>query len=186
MNAHKGLHLDEKQLLMAVVDESDLPTQLRTHLSACTLCRNKKKEFGKNLEKLGRMAERFTPYGKRKSALPANIPGGFRWLSWNLRSTFAVAVTVMFLLAFVWNLSFFRNTSDNVIDMAAEEVWETDSFMAEVNRLTEDAFLSVYRDISISGELYSDFDEEFMHFITPSTNNDSLSYDNREKGVTPC
>ena len=103
-----------------------------------------------------------------------------------MRSAFAVAVTVMFLSAFVWNFSFFRNTSDDVIDMAAEETWKTDSFMDEVTTLTEDAFLSVYRDISISGELYPDFDEEFMQFIIPSTKTDSLSYNNREKGVTTC
>jgi len=185
MNAHKELHLDENQLLVAVVDESDLPTQLRSHLFTCPLCRSNREQFEKILEKLGQMVERFTPPGKRKRALPANIPCSFRWFSWNLRSAFAVAVTVMFLSAFVWSFSFFRNTSDGVIDIAAEETWKTDSFMAEVTTLAEDAFLSVYQDISISEEL-PDFDEEFMQFIIPSTETDSLSYNNGEKGVTPC
>jgi len=47
MNAHKELHLDEDQLLVAVVDESDLPTQLRSHLFTCPLCRSNREQFEK-------------------------------------------------------------------------------------------------------------------------------------------
>ena len=74
MNAHEDPHLDEDQLLMAVVDESDLSMQLRTHLSTCPLCRNNREQFGKSLEKLGRMPEKFTPTESGKELFPRIYP----------------------------------------------------------------------------------------------------------------
>ncbi|MES0350366.1 MAG: hypothetical protein ABUK19_06570, partial [Desulfobacteria bacterium] len=70
MSTDKDLHLDEDQLLWAVVEENELPLPLQEHLSACPQCRANKERFEGDLARLGQMAERFAPSPKGPVSLP--------------------------------------------------------------------------------------------------------------------
>ena len=74
MNSDSTIHLDENELIQAVVDASDLPESVQAHLAACIQCLNVKKSFEQELTNLGKMAEQFTPKPQRRIILPVKAP----------------------------------------------------------------------------------------------------------------
>ncbi len=65
MTSQKDLHLEEDQLLKAVVDETDLSQSQRDHLLICRQCREGREKIEEDLTRLGQMTERFSPSPKR-------------------------------------------------------------------------------------------------------------------------
>lgn len=185
MNSHNGIHLDEDQILHAVVDEADLLPTLREHLSACPQCRANKEIIKQDLERLGNLAKRFTPLPKKQVSLPVEKVRAFSPWSWNWQASLGAAVTAAVLVIFVvWLTGPFRTTPGDNADIIAWEFFEPDPILTEIRILAENALPSVYQDIS--GEYDSSLDKEFIRFIVPSVDNEPLTYEEGEKWARIC
>ena len=183
MNADKGYHLEEKQIIMAVVDESDLPLAQQEHLVACPKCRTSKERLEQELAWLSHTAELFAPHPQKQISLSAEKPrSAIGWFG--SRRALGVALTAAFVIIVVWWFGLTRITPEGGVGMPAPESWETDSFMTEIGILVENALPQEYRDIS--GEYDSLFEEECMQFFVPSIHNNSLSLDPGRKGERLC
>ena len=184
MKSDKDFHLDEDQILRAVVDEADLPRSVREHLSTCPLCRANKEQLEQDLNRLGRMAERFTPLPGKRVSLPEPKPrGGMDWV-WNRRVAFGITAMTALLIIFVWWSPLLRTIPETGTGTLIQEFWESDQLMTDVSMLVENALPPVFLDIT--GESDSEFDEEFMQFVVPPVENISPFYESGVKGVTLC
>lgn len=184
MTFNKGFHLNEDQILRAVVDEADLPRPVREHLSTCPLCQKNKERLEQDLKRLGQMAERFSPLPGKRVSLPEPTPrGGMDW-SWNRRVAFGVAAMTALLIIFVWWSPLLRTTHETGTGTLIQEFWESDRLMTDVSMLVENALPPVFLDIT--GEPDSEFDEEFMQFVVPPIESSSPFYESGMKGVTLC
>ncbi len=184
MNSEKSLHLDEDQLIRALVDETDLDQVLQEHLSQCPQCSAGKRQIEKDIERLGQMAERFSPDPGQKVKLPAEKPRKSIWWSWQLRTAFGVAAAAVFVIFFIGMPPLFDPIPGERSRMYTQEMLEDEEFMKEVSMLAENALPAVYLDMA--GESDPEFNEEFMQFLIPAIEEDPLTYDSGTKGVEPC
>jgi predicted anti-sigma-YlaC factor YlaD len=180
----KDLHLDEDQLLWAVVEENELPLPLQEHLSACPQCRANKERFDQDLARLGQMAERLAPLPRGPVSLPVEKPRGSTGWLWGWRAYASATVAAALVVIVVWSSPMFRDTPGDNGDMLAREMQEAEQFMAEVSMLVENALPPVYLDIS--AESSAEFDDEFIQFVVPSVEEESLSYDPGKRGALLC
>ncbi|MFC1813201.1 hypothetical protein ACFL03_10985 [Thermodesulfobacteriota bacterium] len=175
MNSEKNGHLDKDQLIVAVIDEKDLPLSLQEHLAACPQCRTDKIRFERKLTQIGRLAKQYAPLPEQKISLPESKPRRslLRPESWQIAAGTALAVAVV-IFAVLWS----RPPGikpEIAIKVTANEMLEAESFMDAISALTENALPAVYLDIT--GESYIGFDEEFMQFVVPNINERSPSSD---------
>jgi len=180
----KNSHLDEEYLLRAIVDEAKLPDSIREHLLLCPRCRASIKKIEQDLNKLGQTARQLAPATHRKISLPVEKPSKiYRWLH-DWRISFGAIATATVVVLVIW-LSIPKSIIiEDTFDIMTEISWEDDDFMTEISTLAENALPQVYLDII--GEYYLSIDDEFIKFVIPDIETDSLSYNNREKGVKSC
>lgn len=184
MSTNRDLHLDENQLLWAVVEEAELPLPLREHLSACPQCRANKEMIEQDLARMGQMAERFSPSPRRRVSLPVEkARRSIQW-SWGWRAFMGAAAATALILIITWWSPTTRTTSRDNVNMLALEMQEAEQLMTEVGRLVENALPYMYSDIST--ESNATLDEEFMQFVIPSVEDETLSYDLEKRGVLLC
>ena len=184
MNFDKGCHLNENQIILAMVDEAELSLSLQEHLYSCPECRASKERLEQELERLGQMAEFFAPGPKKQVYLPAKKPRSAIGFFGNWRAWVGVAATAACVIIAVWWYGLTGISLEGGVGMPAQERWEADPLMTEINILVENALPKVY--IDISGEYDSVLEEEFMQFLVPPINNNSLSYDPGRKGERLC
>ena len=184
MNSDKDCHLNDDQIILAIVDEAELPLSLQEHLYLCPECQASQERLKQELARLGRKAKLFAPELKKRVSLPAEKPrSAISWF-WNRRPSLGVAAAAALVIIAVWWFGLPRVTPEHGADMAAREKWEADLLMTEIGILVENALPQVYIDISV--EYDSVLEEEFMQFFVPSINNDSLSLDPGRKGERLC
>jgi hypothetical protein len=184
MSLDNGLHLDEDQIIQALVDEAELAPALREHLSLCPQCRGSKERFEQELSKLSRMAKHFSPSPIRRVSLGGEKPRRPIWWSRKWRPVFGIAVAAVFVMFLVGVPALFRTIPVSTVDIKAKETWEAEQFMAEASMLEENALSPIYQDIC--GESVSSLDEEFMGFLVPTIENNSLFHSTGKKGVKLC
>jgi len=184
VNTSNGLHLDDDQLAWAVVDEAELPFPLREHLSTCPVCRANREKTAENLARLGQMAARFAPSPPKPVALPVKEPRAVVKWSWGWRAYASAALAAALVLAVLWRAPVFRNPSRENGNTLAVEMQETEQFMTEIAMLVDNALPAVYLDIS--AESSAGLDDEFMEFVVPSVEDESLTYNSRKRGVSLC
>jgi hypothetical protein len=181
MTNQKDTHLDEEQLIQAVVDEADLPAFLQEHLKACRLCHAERDHLEQDLVQLGHLAERFTPSPRKGVKLPVreSTQGLLQWY-WNWRRTFMAGMVVAAAAVIVvYGAISARNAEEAKLAALTQEIWEDELLMAEISALSENALPLFCSEIS--GESYQDFDEDFMDFVVPSSGDDLVSC--KEGGV---
>jgi hypothetical protein len=172
-------HLDERDLIRAVVEEADLSEPLREHLSTCKRCRAGKERIETQLFRLGNAAEHLAPTPGGRVEIPVREtlkkPGLGTWLWRTLPAAGAVAVMVIAL--FWWSTPLtpiperFRLVPESLQD---------EKLMAEVIILEENPLPQIY--LFISGEDILDTNEEFMEFVFPDSQDDT-SYQEATRGV---
>ena len=184
MNTNNTIHLNEDQLARAVVDESELPSSLREHLSTCPICRANREQTVTNLARLGQMAARFAPSPTRRIALPADEPRIVaRWF-WGWRTYVGAVVAAALVLAVLWRVPALRSPVEDNGNTLAVETQEAEEFMTEIAMLVDNPLPAVYEDIS--AESMTGVDEEFMEFVVPSTEDEPLTQNDGKRGVSLC
>ncbi|MEA3435578.1 MAG: hypothetical protein U9R43_03875 [Thermodesulfobacteriota bacterium] len=181
---NKNGHIDEDHLLQAIVDETDLPPSVREHLSSCPLCRKSMEQIEQDLNNLGKTARQLAPVTYRKISLPVERPLKiYRWLH-DWRISFGAIATAAVVAFVIWLSIPGTILYEDTLDIMAQVTWEDDAFMTEIGILTENAMPQVYLDII--GECYVGIDDEFIQFVIPSIETNSLSQDSGRKGVKLC
>jgi len=170
MTQEKSLHLTEKEIIQAVVDETDLVESLREHLSMCQICRNEKERLENQLVCLGRTAERLAPLSGERFKLPSKeiskSPGIWRW-QW--QSLLAAGVAAAMIIAVILFKTPFPTSLENSNTKWTNEFVKDEQLMAEVSSLVENSLPKIYLDLS--GESISDVSEEFINFVIPDVDN---------------
>jgi predicted anti-sigma-YlaC factor YlaD len=184
MSASNGLHLDDDQLVWAVVDEGELPFPLREHLSTCPVCRANRDQTAKDLARLGQMAESLAPSPTKPITLPVEEPRTIVKWSWGWRTFVGAAVAAALVLTVLWRVPVLRTPPVGNGNMLAVEMQEAEEFMAEIAMLVDNALPAVYLDIS--PESITGVDEESTDFVVPSTEDKPLTNNTRKRGVSLC
>ncbi len=155
----KSNHLNEDEILFSLVEEPDLPEEIKSHLLACLVCQEKKKALMTELERLGKMARDFTPLPQQKPALPFRESRHFIFN----RSVLAAGFSVVVIIACLWSLRSFTGSSKHITPGLSPEM-EVDLYLMD-DILGESALPEYYLDIA--APTYSYFDEEFLDFVVP-------------------
>ncbi len=184
MNDTGRFHLNEDHLFRAVIAETELSAELRAHLATCPQCRGSKERFEKNLSQLGQMAKELSPIPQNKIVLPVEKNLGFSkpFINWKLMTSMAAAAAMAFLLL-LWSPRL-NLTHSPTLPLTARATWEADPVMIEIDALSINALPSIYMDIS--GESYLGLEDEFIEFVVPSTENESLPLESGVKGALLC
>ena len=177
-------HLDDEQLIQAVVDAADLPDSLQTHLTECSQCLAGKNSFELEITKLSQKAEQFAPQPQRRIILPAQKTKNpfSNLLDW--RNLIAAAATVTAVFILVWGTNMVRNRSEYGTQNLTAEMMEAERLMTEVNTLVDNALPAFY--LEISGEKNADYDEEFYQFLIPTVEDKALTSNRGKKGTSLC
>jgi predicted anti-sigma-YlaC factor YlaD len=164
VNLGKEQHLDEQQLIQAVVDENDLPRSMQSHLVSCHQCRSGKESFEQELVLLGQLAERYSPPPQRRITIPVHEARSPRTF-WNWRNAIGAAATVAAVLLVFWGTTSIRNLTEFGTAGTPADLMEAKRLMTEVNMLVENALPPLY--LEITAEYKPDYDKEFYQFLIP-------------------
>lgn len=170
MTQEKSLHLTEKEIIQALIDETDLTESAREHLSMCHICFNEKEGLGNQLSRLGGTAERLSPLPRKSFKLPRKdvlkIPRVWRWQWQSLLA--AGMATAMIFAVLLWKkpspISLKSIGEERSIEFVQDE-----QLMADISSLVENPLPEIYLDLS--GESISDVSEEFINFVIPDADN---------------
>ena len=180
MNRDKNSHLGEELILRFLIDENDVPEAARRHLATCPLCRGEKEKLEQDLLRFGRIAKQHSPVPKRRISLPEKSRRDSVSWFWNWQAASGMAaVAAIILVVISWN-ALFRAQPEFPIIATTQELIEAEEFMTEVDVLVNNVLPAVYQDIS--GETYSEFDEEFIDYIMPAAFDDVSRYDDGTTG----
>jgi hypothetical protein len=159
-------HLDENQIIQAVVDSTDLPGAVRDHLAECPQCLENKEGFARELENFGQLAQQYVPRPQGRIQIPIAEQKQTLWSWFSRRNIAAATATLAAVLLIVWGTNVVRNISQPGKQTLAAEMLEAEQLMTEVNTLVDNALPSFY--LELSGEKGSDDVEEFYQFLIPS------------------
>ncbi len=176
MNNEKKRHLDENQIIRALVDASKLSSSMRKHLEYCDQCSCRIAGLEKKLAQLGRVAEQFAPLpheGLNFSKLAKPKPA--RWLG-NWRPALGTAIALAAFIIFIWWSGQEREAfkTNGGAKLVADDVKGSESLMTAIGIISENALPQAYLDIA--GETESEMYEDFINFIVPLVENDSLTF----------
>ena len=166
MKVDSEKHLNETQIIQAVVDVADLPAAVRDHLAECSHCFGNKEKFAQELTNLGQLAEDYAPKPQRRIKLPIAETKHNFWRSFSWRNVVAATATVAAVFLIVWGTGVVRNYSKPGTQNLAQEMLEAEQLMTEINALVDNALPSFY--LELSGDKRTDDAEEFYQFLIPS------------------
>lgn len=169
MNISNDSHLNKEQIYKAIIDESELLSSEREHLSGCSECRDELESFEKDLKLLGQTAEGFVPLSKNRMVFHEK-KGKNSIFGW--RTSFAAAITILFFVITMHSDSI-KLLFSNKTDIVNSEIYSEDILMTEVNNLVENSLPAKY--FFISDEDNMDYDKDFIDFVVPSVDDDLLS-----------
>jgi len=159
------LHLDDDELLRAMIDPSDLGAARQAHLHSCRHCRRQTEALTASYRRLGQMAREMAPEPRQAFRVPADkAPGRPRYLKP------AMALGVMGALVFAVTLwRPFTRISPTPTTMVAEKFENDDQLMEEIDALVEDALPEKYRQLAaLPGERSVEDLDAFIDWVVPS------------------
>jgi len=164
---NQDTHLNEDQIIRAVVDEDDLTASERNHLLQCFTCQREKRAFEQVLNRLGEMSEELLPSPRRRFAPDAQENRSL----WRWRPALAVGFVIVLLMIGIWWTSFFTRVQENGSMHITQKMESDQQFMAESTFIEDYALPNRYIDIidnSNNGD-YDDYyyDDEFLEFVLP-------------------
>jgi hypothetical protein len=183
MKAQNSFHLQEEQILKAVVDENELAAEEQQHLLECATCKKKVVQFNDELQKFGQKAIQavppFSQAVKLPSVKPASISRNNGWLPFF--GAAAMAGLVMFF--YFMGLETMPPSQLTIIE-SQEYLLEDESLMREISEMVE---YPLSEDMyEITGENGIDFDDDFLQFVVPDIQDDFQSEFNIHGGIKLC
>ena len=159
----KDMHLNEDQMIRAVVDENDLTTSERNHLSRCSVCQKEKQLFEQTLNRLGDMSKELAP-SPRKSFRPV-VRENHSLLRW--RPALAAGFVIVLLMIGIWLTSPFTRFQEKGTVQLTQKMENDQQLMVEIMYMEEYALPDCYLDIAGKFDDDDYYDDEFLEFIFP-------------------
>ena len=142
-------HLDDNQIIEAVIDESGLEGLLRRHLSECNACRAQKEELQARLARFGEISRVTIPVDFRKPRLVEKSAGAMA-KAWRSHPALAVCAALTLLVLFLGPMALNRDKLFTKT-VVYREMLQDEKFMSEVRSLEENPLPGFYVDISGHG-----------------------------------
>jgi hypothetical protein len=164
-------HLDEKQIIAAVIDERGLDGALRRHLFECPACRAQKEALQGGLARFGQISRREAPLDFRKPRISEKSAGVLR-PAWRIRPALGMGMAFALILALLLSpLTIKRDKTLYTQDAVYREMVQDEKFMTEIEKLEENPLPGFYVGIGDPGD-----DERDMQ--TPGAmNDDSVTHE---------
>ena len=179
MKRNKGIHLNEDQILLAIMDDGDLSQDLRGHLSTCPQCQADKKRVEDDLARLGQLAGSLAPLPKKPFSLPAEKQPQSSWVwTWNFKTALGLAIASILIIFVMGEQAIFKITRSEKQGIQTQEIVEKENFedeelMTTISALSKNSLPKEYRDIAVGSD--PKIDEGFLEFIAPAIEDDSLN-----------
>lgn len=174
-------HLNEDQILWAVIDEGELPEEVRDHLMECQVCNERISNIRDELHGFGENAVLSVPALTKKITLPHDESGqlskGASWLP-----SFGVAVMAGLVLFFYFLGMESMNPGRTPL-LNTATVFEDEYLMEEIFEIVENPLFG--SGFEINGE-NSGFNDEFLEFIVPDIQEDYQSQYLIQGGLKQC
>ena len=165
-------HLTEDRIIKAVADKSQLSVAEKEHLSNCSGCSSALESFENDLKQLGKIAELSVPSPKRRFTAYENRSERNFSRVFGLRTSLAAAITVLFFVITLHSDSM-KHLLNTQTGSYVDALHSDDLFITEINSLVENALPLKY--VDIYGEADSDYVDDPMDFIIPSSDNETIS-----------
>lgn len=145
MKAQNHVHLQEEQILWAIIDEKELAGDCQQHLLECPACRRKAEHFRDELQELGQKARQAVPPFSRPVRLPAGKPAAvIRHSGW---LPFFGTAAVAGLLVFFYFMGMETMAPTQLTTLQSpESLREDESLMREISQIL---------DVSLPEDLYA-------------------------------
>ena len=162
MNKQRDTHLQDEQLVLAIVDEKELADEVKDHLQECKVCQEKVAHFAGGLELLGQRAELSVPPLARNMRLPQEAKPAARFrLGW---VSFAGGAALAGLLLFFYFIGMNARTPDLAMVQDQDNLFEDENFMQEISDIVDSPFPEdIYE---ITGDAV-DSEDDFLQFVVP-------------------
>jgi len=183
MKTNSEKHLDEDQLLKALVDQQGLSQEFRMHLDHCRLCKGELENLRETLEIFGRKADEHVPAATRKVHLEDRghkTTGA--WKLFSLPSYGAAAVITVALLIFLWPRPDYLSETNQFASQG--DFVEDEMLMQEIGELIENPLPKDFNDIT--SDMTIGFDDDFLEFVVPDFTDDVQSYNYYKGGIKKC
>lgn len=168
MNTAKHQHLNEDEIIKAIVDTDDLNRPQQHHLADCSHCRSRIEALSGDLSKMAQIAQATSPAVTRPFRAPAADRGHSGWLPFGRRLATGLAVAVACII--IGGL-FLQNHLGNRSLQIAQEMHDAEQLMRQVDRLVENPLPETIMTISAEGAVGND--EDFFKFLIPDENGDA-------------
>jgi hypothetical protein len=142
-------HLDDNQIIEAVINEEGLDGMLRRHLSECSACRAQKEGLQTSLAQFGEISRGHTPLNYRKPKL-TDKKAGSMVRAWRIHPALAVCAALALLVLLLSPLAIERDKLFTK-EVVYREMLQDQKFMAEIRNLEENPLPGFYVDISGRG-----------------------------------
>lgn len=168
-------HLNSDQLLQAVVGESDLPRDLRSHLTQCTACRQEVDRLSARFSAIGKMARDISPDALGRVRLPERRRRFFLGRRVGLRPALSMAVAlVLLMMILLYRPLGHRSTpipsaTAPTVTATAEQTLNPEAearLFAEIQDLIHNPLPEEYRQLSGEDSLFG-IPEDPTYFIVP-------------------
>jgi len=176
MTDDNASHLDEAQVLAALVDEDDLPAATRAHLAVCPTCQAERRRHANRLQRLAELAREAAPTPTRRVTLPRerrSSAGPEPYFSWSRPWKPALALAAMALVVIMLGTLQWKPGQEGRLAGLNQELREDQVLIAEVQRLETDGLPSLYAAIAGGDDL--DVDEDQWDWMVPDAEDDTLS-----------
>lgn len=137
-------HLDEQQIIEAMIDPGGLDAALRRHLFECSACRAQKLALEGQLARLGQMSREQTPVEYRKPEIFQHKPAGVLKWSWEISQVLPMGVVLASLLILLFTPLTLKKDMIYTLDKVYQEMRQDDEFMNEVEKLEDNPFPRSY------------------------------------------
>ena len=154
---NQNVHLNEDKIIRAIVDENDLTTSERNHLSKCSICQKGKQEFEQVLHRMGDMSQELVPSPQRRFIVHSQKSrSSFRW-----QPALVTGCVMVLLVVGIWKSSLFKKFQENGSVQIVQTMESDQHRLAAVTLVEDYALPDVYQDIiGISDEEdYADYDD---------------------------
>ncbi len=178
MRTADNLHLNEDEIIMAVVDTTDLDQRQQRHLADCGHCRSQIEALSGDLKKMAQMAEATCPAVTKPFRAPVKDSGALDWLPSGRKLASGLAVAVACII--IGGL-YLQSQLSNRSERFARELAEAEQLMLQVDRLVENPLPETIMTISAEGVV--EHDEKFFRFLIPDETADAAISGLGKKGL---
>ena len=177
MKTAENYHLNEEEIIIAVVDAADLDRSQRRHLAECGQCRSQIEAMNGDLNEMARIAEAASPAVQRPFRAKSTEKEGTGWLPFGRRLAVGLAVALAcVVVGGVW-----QHQLSNRRQQFAREMLEAEQLMHQVNLLVENPLPKTIMTIGAEGT--DEHDEEFFRFLIPDESANATISRSGKKGL---